>query len=318
MNALVNIVLPIFGVIAAGFVAGRGRLLGLASSEALNGFVYYFALPALLFLSMARTHVADIVNVPFIAAILCGEFVVFALVAIVGRRVFASRPAAQAVAALAGIFANTGYMGIPFFFTAFGAAGTLPAVIATVVTSAVIIGAAVVIIELDLSTRGGFSGAFADALKALIVNPLVLAPLAGIGWGASGIGIPVWLATFGDLLGAAAGPCALFAIGLFLASRPLADMLGGRRTAEIAWLVAVKLIVHPLVTWGLALAFGLSGFWAGAAALITALPTGSLAFVVATRYGVQVELASAVILVSTGISVATLTILLLLLGPIAP
>jgi predicted permease len=318
MTAIVNIVLPIFGVILAGFVAGRARLLGLASSEALNGFVYYFPLPALLFLSMARTPIADVLNLPFIAAVLCGEFVVLALVAIVGRLLFPNRLAAQAVAALAAIFANTGYMGIPFFLTAFGPAGTLPAVIATVVNSAVIIGLGVVMIELDISTRFGFSGALRDAFKALVVNPLVLAPLAGIAWGALGIPIPPWLATFGDLLGAAAGPCALFAIGLFLASRPLADMIAGRRTAEIGWLVAVKLIVHPLVTWMLALALGLTGFWAAAAALITALPTGSLAFVVASRYGVQIELASAVILVSTVVSVMTLTILMLALGPVQP
>jgi predicted permease len=315
MSAVVNVVLPIFGVILAGFVAGRGRLLGQASSEALNGFVYYFALPALLFLSMARTPIAAILNGPYVAAVLGGELVVAVLVAAVGRWAFPDRPAGQAVAALAAIFANTGYMGIPLFLTAFGPDGTLPALLATVVNSAVVIGAAIVIVELDLSTRGGLGGAVKDAIAALIVNPLVLAPLAGIAWGAAGVPLPAWLATFGDLLGAAAGPCALFAIGLFLASRPLADLVAGHNAPQIAWLVAVKLFAHPLATWVLARALGVDAAWSAAAALITALPTGSLAFVVASRYGVRVELASAVILVSTGLSVVTVAIVLAMIGP---
>lgn len=318
MNAVVNIVLPIFGVVLAGYLAGRFRLLGLGSSEALNGFVYYFALPALLFLGMARTPIRDAINLPFIAAVLGGELVVFALVVVVGRLAFPGRAADRAVAVLAAIFANTGYMGIPLFLTAFGPAGTLPAVIATVVNSAVIIGGAVVAIELDLSTRGGLRGALADASFALVVNPLVIAPVAGIVWGASGLGIPPWLGTFGDLLGAAAGPCALFAIGLFLASRPLHEVLGGRKSLEVGWLVAVKLLVHPAATWALALAFGLRGFWAAAAALITALPTGSLVFVIASRYAIQVELASTVILVSTVVSVVTLAAIMVLIGPLTP
>lgn len=317
MDAVVNVVLPIFGVIAAGFVAGRSRLLGVDSSQALNGFAYYFALPALLFLGMARAPIRDVVNLPFIGAVVGGELVCFALVALVGRLAFPARPAERTVAVLAAIFANTGYMGIPLFLTAFGPAGTLPAVIANVITTVGIIGCAVVAIELDLSAGAGFAHATRDAAVALF-NPLVISTLSGVAWAALGIGIPTALGRFGDLLAASAGPCALFAIGLFIASQPPGTMLGGERSREVLWLVAVKLVIHPLATWALALGFGLRGFWAAAAALITALPTGSLAFVVASRYGVQVQLASTVILLTTVISVVSVAVILVLIGPLAP
>lgn len=318
MQAVLDVVLPVFGIILAGYLAGRFRILGAESSDALNRFVYFFALPALLFLGMARVPLEQVFNLPFIAAFLGGVVPVYALAIVVGRFAFPGRMALQSLGGLSAVFANTGYMGIPLFLTAFGAAGTLPAVIATVLNSALVIGAAIVLIELDLSRGHGLLKALGDVARALARNPLIVSPIAGLAWGGLGLKLPAPVVTFADLLGASAGPCALFAIGLFLATRSLAALMGGRRAIEVTWLMILKLVLQPVVTWWLAGWFGLDPFWAASAVILAALPTGALVFVLASQYGLYIERASAAILGSTVVSVITLSIVMILLQPVRP
>lgn len=318
MNAVINVVFPVFGIILAGYFAGRYRILGQESSEALNRFVYFFALPTLLFLGMARVPLAQVFNMPFIATFMGGVVIVYAIAIIVARFVFPDRLAVQGMGALSATFSNSGYMGIPLFLTAFGAEGTLPAVIATMLNGAVVIGASVALIELSLGQAHGLGKALADVAKALIRNPLIIAPVTGLLWGALGVKLPESVATFAQLLGASAGPCALFAIGLFLASQSIRALMGGRRAVEVAWLMALKLVIHPLATWWLAGVFGLDPFWTASAIILAALPTGTLVFVLASQYGIYIERASAIILASTVVSIVTLSAVMVTFGSVRP
>jgi malonate transporter and related proteins len=318
MQAVFDVVLPVFGLILVGYLAGRFKLLGPESSEALNRFVYFFALPALLFVGMARVPVAKVFNLPFLAAFLGGIAVVFVVALVVARFAFPGRGAARTLNGLSAVFANTGYMGIPLFLTAFGPDGTLPAVIATVTLGAIVMGVGVIMIELDLSEGGGLRKALADVARGVALNPLLIGPVAGLACSAAGLKLPTPAATFCDLLGAAAGPSALFAIGLFLATRSIKALMGGRRAVEVTWLMVLKLIGQPLVTWWLAGLFGLDPFWSDAAVILAALPTGALVFVLASQYGLYVERASAMILASTVVSVITLSAIMVALQPAGP
>jgi malonate transporter len=318
MRAVVDVVFPVFGLILVGYLAGRFRLLGQESSEALNRFVYFFALPALLFIGMARVSPQDVLNLPFLAAFLGGIAIVFALALVVARFAFPGAGAGLVLGALSSVFANTGYMGIPLFLTAFGPQGVLPAVIAAVAMAAFVMAGGVIMIELALSAGGGVGKALANVGRAVAFNPLVVASVLGFVWSAVGLPLPKPVATFADLLGAAAGPAALFAIGLFLASQSLNALMGGRRAIEVVWLLVLKLAVQPLVTWWIAVAVGLDPFWTASAVILSALPTGALIFVLAQQYGIYLQRASAVILASTVVSIVTLSAIMVLLQPAAP
>ncbi len=74
MNALINVVPPVFGIILTGYLAGRLEVLGPDSAAALNRFVFYFALPPALFLAMVRAPIDKIFNWPFIYRRLCRRF----------------------------------------------------------------------------------------------------------------------------------------------------------------------------------------------------------------------------------------------------
>jgi hypothetical protein len=310
MQAIITVILPVFGIMLTGYAAGRFRLLGEASSEALNRFVYYIALPALFFVSLARVPVGEVLNGPFLAAFGGGVLATFGIALLVGIFVFPNRLAALGLHGLCAVFSNTGYLGIPILLIIFGDAGKLPGIISTVIMGTVIMGTGIVLIEADLSQGRGPMKIAGGVLLGVAKSPLILAAAAGLGVSAAGLPVPAPLATFADILGAAASPCALFAIGLFLAGQKVTTGLG-----EIGWLVALKLVVQPAITWWLAYSvMSMDEPWAAAVVIQAALPTGALVFVLAQQYGIFVQRATATIMVSTVVSVVTLSLLFAALG----
>lgn len=305
MQVIVNVALPVFAIIVAGYGGGRS-VLGQSASTALSAFVYWFALPAVLFLSMARQPLGQIFNGHFLGAFLGSMLMVYFGAALLGRLLRRQGWAVHSLQGLNAAFSNTGYMGIPLFLAAFGADHLLPALIATVVMSVVMVGLAVIWIELAQSAGNGIGHALRDVARALATNPLILSSVAGLVWNLTGLPVPKPVVNFCQLVGAAAGPCALFAIGVFLAGRPLA--LAWR---HVGWMVPLKLVAQPLLAWGLIQTlFPLDPFWTGATLLLAALPTGALTFVVASQYQTYVEETSQVILLSTVLSLPVLSAIL--------
>lgn len=314
MDTIINVALPVFAVIFVGVMAGRLKVLGPASSEALNKYVYWIALPALLFLSIGRLPVADLVNGPFIGAFLGSAAAVWAMGSLIGRIVGERSGANLVMQGMNASFANVGYMGIPLFVAAFGTDNIAPALLATVLMSVVSVPAAVVGLELVGGKGRGALGAARDVGLALAKNPLLLGALGGLLVALSGITLVEPIERLLDILAVSASPCALVAIGLFIASRPLKAGL-----FEVGWVTVIKLIWHPLICWWLILAFfPLEPYWAASAIILAALPTGTLTFVVAQQYGAYVERTSGIILISTIISVISLSLVMAVYGPLFP
>jgi len=310
MHVILDVVLPVFAILLAGYLAGALKLLGESSSEALNRFVYYIGFPPLLFLAMARVPVAEVLHWPFLAAYGGGFFAVYALAMGVGV-LFAGRDLRlQNLQGLTASFANTGYMGLPLYLTAFGQEGALPAVIATVFNAVVAVGFATMVAEIARREHGSALRAAGVVAGANLRNPLLVAPALGLAASALAVPLPTPVVTFCELLGATAGPSALFAIGLFLVGKPLRSGLG-----ELSWLVAAKLVIQPAVTaWLAFVVFPMERHWAVAAVIMSALPVGALAFVLAQRYGVYTQRSSTAILVTTVVSFATLSALMIHFG----
>lgn len=307
MHAIVDIVLPVFGVILLGFLSGRFRVLGEASSEALNRFVYYFAMPPLLFLSTAQVPVADVLNWPFIVAYLVGSAAALVVTLLGSRLLYGiTEVHGLTIHGLSGAFSNTGYMGIPLFLAAFGPGKALPAVIVTMFATLIAIGGAIVALETITRPRAASRGVLRDFVRTLMRNPILIAPFAGLLWAALHLPLPSPLGHFLELIGAAAAPTALFAIGLSLCSYSLAGGFG-----QVAWLTVAKLVLHPFAVWlCVTYLFALDPFWADSAVILAALPVGTLVFIVSQRFDVKVVTSSAAIIATTALSVLTLSILL--------
>jgi predicted permease len=311
MDAMLNVVLPVFGIIFTGYLSRRLNVLGEASAEALNRFVYYIAVPPLLFLATARAPIDVILNWSFIAVYLIGVVATLILAVAGGRWFFGHRDlGALTVHGFASVFSNTVYMGIPLFLAAFGEDGTPPIIVAALVSNLLFLGTAIICMELAQTSDNHWRKLFRDLGGAVALNPILLPLMLGLLASYRQWWLPPPLENFLDLLAGAAGPTALFAMGLSLYGFPLV-----RGAAEIGWLVFLKLLVNPLFTWLLVLyVFELDPFWASAAVLIAAIPSGSLVFVIAQRYRVYVQRAAATVVVSTLLSLVTLSLLLAWLG----
>ncbi len=309
MEAIINVVLPVFAIIFSGWFCGRLGLLGDGASQALNGFTYYAALPALFFGAMATVPLRDSFNGPFIADYMGATIALGLITWAVAGRLFPGKGDQIGLQNMAALFSNTGYMGIPLLITAFGAPGKLPAIIATVLVGAIVMPFYIAVIEYVRSDAAHRLQVFADAGLGVIKSPLVISAVLGILWSALGLPVPVFLAKFCEILGSAAPPAALFAMGLFMVRK---SFRGDR--AEIALLTGLKLVLHPLLAFGMLMLIPLEKTWADSLLVLAALPTGSLVFVLSNLYGVYTQRSTGVIIASTFASVVTLSLLFNLLG----
>ncbi len=165
-----------------------------------------------------------------------------------------------------------------------------------------------------MAIAGGGAGEGAGRLvltiaRRIAFHPFILAMAAGFAFAGFGLPVPEAAQRLVDYLAQAAAPCALFAMGVTLALRPLK-----RVPVEIGYIVPLKLIAHPVAMYvGLSLLGSFDPVWISSAVLLAALPTATNVFVIGQQYGVWPERASATVLLTTAFSVVTITGLLVLM-----
>ncbi len=309
MQSILNNALPFFALIFCGYAAGRLNLLTSTAAAGVNTFVFYFALPAFLFSLMSSSPIAEVLNVPFIGAYVLASLTVFGLAVTGGRLLFDVGRGEAAIQGLAAVLPNTGYMGIPLAIAVFGREAAVPLVVGLTLDGILLIPLGILLIESDKGKGGGPIRTVLATFPNLARNPLIVSIFAGLAVSAVGLTPPTPLNNFLDLLGGTAGPCALFALGATLAGRSVA---GG--AAEISYMTALKLFVHPaalLLTT--VVIFDVDPLWTSAAILGAALPIAANVFIVARQYDVYVTRASGAVLVSTAVSMVTISALLLVL-----
>lgn len=310
MQAIFTVAFPVFALIFIGWLAGRRRMLGPGGTAALNGFVTWFALPAMLFLTLSRASFAAILNWPFVA-IHGGAMLITFLAGMAAAR-FVSRadPVRMSIHGLTAAFGNVGYMGIPLCAAAFGPQGILPATLAVCIGGAGMMTVSIIVIEFARNRGATVGATVGRAAFAVVRSPILQAVALGMLFAALDLPVPAPIARFLELLGTAAGPCALFAIGHFMADQGLPEKLG-----EVVLATLGKMILQPIATIALLALFpGLPDLWWKSALLLSALPGASSSFVLAKEYDSFVDGASATILLSTAMSVVTVSAMVVLLG----
>ncbi len=297
------VVLPIFALILVGYAVRKAGVLGPQATTELNRFVVYLALPALLFDVVAHTSWAAFYQPRFIAVFGLSCMIVF--LGTVALRFRAPRHLADStIDGLNAGYANAGFIGFPLCMVVFGKDSLAPTAIATLLTVCALFAVAIVMIEIGLQTEKRRSRLMLKVGRSLTKNPLVMAPVAGALVMASGLALPDSIEIFLKLLGGAASPCALVALGLFLAQ----DTAPGRRDTPATLLFVVfKLLLQPAIALGLALAFGLSSLLTHIVVVLAALPTGTGPFMLAEFYGREASVTSKAILISTVASLVTVS-----------
>ena len=304
MFSVFLIVLPIFALIAVGWVARVSGVLGPQASGELNRFVVWLALPALLFKIIAKACWAEIWQPDFIAVFSLGAGLIFLFTVVVQLR----KPRHLADATVDGLnssYANTGFIGFPLAATVIGPASLAPTLTATIITVCVLFAIALILIEIGIQAERHPGRILLKVIRTFGTNPLLIAPIVGGFFLAFSLPIPQPLDKFLTLLSGAASPCALVALGLFIAeSRKKSSSEAG----SVGFLVALKLFGQPFVTWLLATkVFLLAPSLTATAVLMASLPTGTGPFMIAEFYQREADITARVVLASTVVSLLTIT-----------
>lgn len=303
MEPIVSAVIPVFGLVLCGYLAGKFGIVGAESSDALNQFVFYFALPAMLFVAVARGSLAQILNFPFLGAVVAATLLCAAIGFLVSH--FASHGSGQesTMRALNASFGNTGYLGIPLMTVAYGEAAALPAAMATVATNVMLFALGLALLELFDDRHASHGRGIALALVEVLKSPLIWPIGLAIGMVAIDVALPVPVARLADLLAGSAGPAALFALGLFVSRQSIGEGMAAGWPS-----VMLKLVLHPIIAAVLVFHFvPLDPLWAKIAVVCASLPLGASAFVLAQRYKVLELETSCSAVLSTAVSVLTVS-----------
>lgn len=300
MSVLFSIILPVFGVIGIGMLARRYGGFSDQSLTDFSRFVYYIAVPPLLFLAMARTPWEALAQWQFMAAYLGATVLLWSLL-FMSLRVMTDAFDPRWLLGLGATFSNSVYLGIPLVQSAFGPAGTQWVVLIALATNVLFVAGTAIV--LSARRQAGTLVVLLESVK----NPMVMAIALGLVWSGFGLSLAQPIDRLLSLLAQAASPVALFALGLTL-GRARVSMGAQMRLSGL--LVVTKLLIHPALValgcWWL----GVPALQAQVAIVVAALPAGALAHLLAQRFGHQdVTIANAV-LWGTLASMLTLSVLL--------
>lgn len=295
MIAIFLKVLPFFGLIGLGWCAGRLRIFPAEATASLTKFVFYFALSAMLFRFTATLDLGALFDPVFVAAYLIGSGVVWALGLAVARA--RGRPLAEAaMEAHTAMTGNTGFLGVPMLVLLLGERAVGPVLMVLAID--MIVFSSLITVLITAARQGRV--AVGPIALGLTRNPMIVSMAAGLVWAGVGLPMPGPLGEFVTLLGAAATPGALFAIGASLADRR-AERLG-----PALWLSGAKLVLHPLAVGLAARALGVEPFAAGVMVAAAALPVAGNVYILAAHFGVAPGRVSTSILISTAVSILTI------------
>ena len=301
--------LPFFAIIALGYAAGRMRFFSAEATGYLTKFVFYFALSAMLFGFAANLDLSDVFSWGFVWAYLLASTLIWALVG--GAALLRGTGREEAVfEAHTGVIGNVGFLGIPMLALLLGPQAVGPVLMVLAVDLVVF---STVLTLIITGLRGGTVGLamLGGLVMGLLRNPMIVSVVLGLAWGATGRALPVPVNEFMTTLGAAATPCALFAIGASLAGK------NPDRVGVAVWLSFAKLVLHPAAVAVAALwLFDVEPYAAGVMIAAAALPVAGNVFILAQHYGVAPQRVSTSIMISTAVSVLTVTAVIALLGPL--
>ncbi len=302
--------LPFFALIALGYQACRTGFFTSEAAAYLTKFVFYFALSAMLFGFAANLSLAEIFDWQFVGAYLTGCVAIYMLATAVAM--IRRRPVAEAAfEAQCAIIGNVGFLGVPMLIVLLGEAAAGPVLL--VLSLDLIVFSSLIVILVTGSRDGRMSIRVLRTVGlGLLKNPMIVAITLGLAWSATGWTLPGPVNDFMGILGAAATPGALFAIGASLASK------SAERMSVAIWLTTCKLALHPAaVAFAALYLFDVPDYQAAVMIAAASLPVAGNVYILAQHYGVAPQRVSATILISTAVSILTVSAVIAWLAPLS-
>lgn len=308
MTAILSIIAPVFALILVGYGVAKTPKWNPDATRYFNNFVFYVALPTLLFGKLASGKAFDGVEPLIAVAYFGGGLIAMALFIVFSRIVFRLPGDELALMGMGAGFSNTVLLGLPLIVLTFGDAAVGP--ITTLIAFNTLLLLPVTILMIEISRGRANQKSLARIalapVSALVRNPILIAIVTGTAWSFTGAGLALPVERFIGMMSGAAGPCALFVLGASLAEYKIAG-----RPGETATMIGFKLVAHPLIVWTLCTqVLALDAPTTGIATMMAAIPVGATVFTVAQQYRTFVGPVTSSILISTGISFGTLAVVI--------
>lgn len=302
MNALLDVILPVFLILGAGYFAAWRKIVDEAAIDGVMRFAQNFAVPCLLFRSMSQLDLAQSFDASLLTSFYAGALAAGAF-GYFGARFLFSRPPADALAiAFVATFSNTLLLGLPITERAYGAAALEGNYAIIALHSPFLYALGISLMEMIRSKGEGMAklALARRVLKSIFLQPLVIGIMTGLAVNLSGLPLPGFASSALDMMVKAAIPAALFGLGgVLLRYRPEGDM------KTIGFVCALTLIIHPAVTFALGKALGLSVDHMRSAVVTAAMAPGVNAFLFANMYGVAKRVAASTVLLATAGTILT-------------
>ena len=299
---------PLFVLVLVGYVLVLWGKWPQSVSGALTRFVFSVALPALLFHLMSDMSKLPPVDARLLIAFFGSCLIVFAIGRVVAARFFKLDGVSQSVFALGGVFSNNVLLGLPLAKVALGNAA-LPSVALVLVFNALTLWT-LVTVSVEWARHGSFSLAgFGKTAKGVATNPIVASIVLGTLFGLSGLQLPALVEVPLAMVSQAAAPLALVALGMGLAEFDV--RLGWRQSVAIC---ALKLVVQPLVVWGLAKLLGLPPMETQVVVLLGSIAVGANVYLMSRQFKVMEGPVAASLVLSTALASVTTPLFLTLVA----
>ena len=180
MGNVVTVIAPVFGAVALGFALFRRGIFDVNTSDGLAKFVYYVAIPALLFRSLARAELPSQLPFDLIAAFYLPSFAMFGLGFTLAGSAFGWDRASQGIGGLGACYSNLVMLGLPLATTAFGPSAAVPLFSVMALQSTLLFPLATYCIEVYGARGGGVAVSHWRTFGNLLLNPVITSLAAGV------------------------------------------------------------------------------------------------------------------------------------------
>ncbi len=306
---ILAVIIPVFGLAAIGFAAARFNAVTEQGLAGLRFFLFYLALPALIFQLVSTASLAGVNLLAFALtatfATYCAFAIAFSIAALLNR----GHVPESTIQGLAGANSEVPLMGAALAVATFGAVAGAPMAILLAVDGAMLAALTPLMMALGRSGRSDPLALATEVARRVFTDPLLIATIVALIAAAISLRLPAPIDGLVTLLRQAAAPAALFLLGAALPFRPAIST-----DVEIPALIAVKLIGHPLIVY-LLLSWvgGFDRVWVSTAILMAALPPAASVAAYAQEHGIGEDRIETIVLYATIASIATVTITVVLL-----
>ena len=310
MNAIINTVLPVFGLIVLGYALAKANIIDSVAGRGITLFVFNIAIPAFLFRTVATMAAQEAAPWSLWTAFFGGLAMAWIAAAFASRFIDSLNVSGGAAASMATGFGNLALLGTPLALAHFGPSVGVPLGMILSVHAPLLWFAATLHRELSRhSTTFSFVETAKALAKMLATNAIIIGLLAGGIWRLTGLGLHPVPDKMLSMLADASVPTALVALGVSLAAYSLRGSWGGMFA-----LIGLKMLAMPLFVFLLARhAVTLPPLWIKVAVLFAAMPTGANAFLFAQKNDEAVPAVSGAVALGTGFAAVTAAVLLWLM-----